>query len=148
MFIAKPMADEFCRGHVGRLRLLKQLKDYSTSKAHQIYRTNDADHPPSFIATTANLVKMQLIQFVSLHSLLPLSHVVTPEDCEFLPLLSPRILRKRGMMPLRKGGYYCDHCIAEDLNFWGFSYWRRSHQIPGLHWCEKHHKNILVPERA
>ncbi|MBU3562200.1 TniQ family protein [Polynucleobacter sp. Tro8-14-1] len=144
MFIAKPMADEFCRGHAGRLRLLKQLKDHSTSKAHQIYRTNDADHPPSFIATTANLLKMPLIQYVSLHSLLPLSHAVIPEDSEFLPLLSPQILRKRGMMPLRKGGYFCGHCIDEDLNFWGFSYWRRSHQIPGLHWCEKHHKNLLV----
>ena len=45
MFIAKSMADEFCHRRVGRLRLLKQLKDYLTGKAHQIYLANNVNNP-------------------------------------------------------------------------------------------------------
>ncbi len=33
---------------------------------------------------------------------------------------------------------FCPKCLGEDRNYWGFSYWRRSHQIPGIMWCPKH----------
>lgn len=33
---------------------------------------------------------------------------------------------------------YCPECIEEDLKFWNFSYWRKSHHFPGVEWCTKH----------
>jgi hypothetical protein len=38
----------------------------------------------------------------------------------------------------RPGAWLCTACVEEDLEFWGFSYWRRRHQIPGLYHCDKH----------
>lgn len=38
----------------------------------------------------------------------------------------------------RRGAWLCTSCVEEDLEFWGFSYWRRRHQIPGLYYCDKH----------
>lgn len=32
----------------------------------------------------------------------------------------------------------CSSCVREDLGFWGYSYWRRSHQLHGVRWCLKH----------
>lgn len=32
----------------------------------------------------------------------------------------------------------CLSCIEEDRAFWGWNYWRRSHQIPGVTRCLKH----------
>jgi len=37
----------------------------------------------------------------------------------------------------------CPACVREDIGFWGFSYWRRSHQIPGIRWCAKHDGHLL-----
>lgn len=43
------------------------------------------------------------------------------------------------MLNHRRFGYYlCPQCASEDLEFWGRSYWRRSHQIVGVSWCSKH----------
>lgn len=32
----------------------------------------------------------------------------------------------------------CRDCVHEDLDYWGVSYWRRSHQLTGVTWCLKH----------
>jgi len=32
----------------------------------------------------------------------------------------------------------CEHCVRDDLREWRFSYWRRSHHIPGRYVCEAH----------
>jgi len=43
--------------------------------------------------------------------------------------------------PFRLGGkflHYCQQCAKEDLALFGYSYWRRDHQLPGMLWCSKH----------
>ena len=40
------------------------------------------------------------------------------------------------------GATLCRDCIAEDINHWGFSYWRREHQLLGARWCTRH-GNVL-----
>ncbi len=42
------------------------------------------------------------------------------------------------LLPRRVGDHFCPQCASEDINFWGRSYWRRSHQIAGVFWCSKH----------
>lgn len=44
----------------------------------------------------------------------------------------------------RRGAWLCKACVEEDLEFWGFSYWRRRHQIPGLYHCDKHTEPLGV----
>ena len=36
----------------------------------------------------------------------------------------------------------CRDCVSEDLSFLGISYWRRSHQLPGVTWCTKHRRPL------
>lgn len=36
------------------------------------------------------------------------------------------------------GQRFCEQCAQEDLKFWGYTYWRRLHNLPGLDWCLKH----------
>ncbi|MES1938442.1 TniQ family protein [Salinisphaera hydrothermalis] len=33
---------------------------------------------------------------------------------------------------------FCSHCVAEDLAWYGFAFWRRAHQLPGMDACLKH----------
>jgi hypothetical protein len=39
----------------------------------------------------------------------------------------------------------CQKCVHEDLAYFlgGFSYWRRSHHLPGVLWCTKHQHPLL-----
>lgn len=36
------------------------------------------------------------------------------------------------------GSSFCQKCVNEDLEFYGFSFWRRSHQVQGRCSCPKH----------
>lgn len=36
----------------------------------------------------------------------------------------------------------CQNCVTSDINDFGFSYWRRSHQLPGLIRCHRHRTPI------
>jgi TniQ len=38
----------------------------------------------------------------------------------------------------------CKQCVAEDLSVLRFSYWRRSHHIPGRYVCESHQAPLLL----
>ena len=38
---------------------------------------------------------------------------------------------------------YCPECIEEDLKFWNFSYWRKSHHFPGVDWYTKHFLSLI-----
>lgn len=42
---------------------------------------------------------------------------------------------------------YCSCCVGEDLDFWGISYWRRVHQLPGIDLCSKHGRVLTVVNR-
>lgn len=48
--------------------------------------------------------------------------------------------------PLRidsKHALFCRHCVEEDLAKWKFSYWRRSHHLPGVYCCGTHAAPLL-----
>lgn len=40
--------------------------------------------------------------------------------------------------------FFCAKCATNDLRLRGRSYWRRSHQIPGVCWCSKHKSPLLT----
>lgn len=49
--------------------------------------------------------------------------------------------------PLRidgKKALFCSKCVEEDLGFWGISYWRRGHHLPGVICCSTHATPLLV----
>jgi hypothetical protein len=48
-----------------------------------------------------------------------------------------------GLTPSRTANY-CPKCIEEDCDFHGLSYWRRSHQLPGVNHCLKHSVSLYM----
>lgn len=44
---------------------------------------------------------------------------------------------------------FCQECIEEDKCLWGWVYWRRSHQVPGVTTCLKHEIGLhFAPSRC
>lgn len=42
----------------------------------------------------------------------------------------------------------CPDCVWEDINYWGFAYWRRIHQVSGVGWCPKHQTKLVVDDKS
>lgn len=58
-------------------------------------------------------------------------------------------LRQRTtLLRLRQPAGLCPTCVEEDTATYGFSYWRRTHQIRGLHWCPLHEQPIRRVKKA
>ena len=144
MFIAIPMPDEFCRGHIGRLRRLNFFNssvDYLKSISLLFRETHGTARPLEAVASLNNI---PIQSYLLLHTLLPITNSIIKED-ELDPEMtwSNYIVSAHGLSKNHRGGYFCDQCIREDIDFWGYSYWRRSHQILGVHCCEKHNLHPL-----
>lgn len=144
MFIAKPMPDEFCRGHIGRLRRLNFFNssvDYLKSISLLYRETHGTARPLEAVASLNNI---PIQSYLLLHTLLPITNLIIKEDGLGPEMTwSNYIVSAHGLSKNHRGGYFCDQCIREDIDFWGYSYWRRSHQILGVHCCEKHNLHPL-----
>jgi hypothetical protein len=144
MIIVKPMPDEFCRGHIGRLR---QLNFFNSSAAYlksisSLYRESHGAARP--LEAVASLNNIPVHSYLLLHTLLPITNLIIRAD-ELDPIMtwSSYIVSAHGLSKNHRGGYFCDQCVREDIDFWGYSYWRRSHQILGMRCCEKHNLHPL-----
>ncbi len=40
----------------------------------------------------------------------------------------------------------CESCVEQDLREFGYSFWRRSHQLPGVYFCSDHGRALLCFE--
>lgn len=107
-----------------------------------------AVHPPGepsgkypAAVTLALAAGIPLEQFVRKHSLLPFHRTVTPKDADvdhgdpfkldLIEHFGTRVWRQSMAM-------FCPDCVREDVSSRSFAYWRRSHQLPGVHWCIRH----------
>lgn len=100
--------------------------------------------------TTALLRRLEMTaaELVCDHSLVPVTKCVTTFD------LSSSARPDFGDswylgFALRSGSHarLCRDCVSEDLSFHGISYWRRSHQLPGVTWCTRHKRPLSVLRR-
>lgn len=145
LLFSKILEDEFSSGYLGRLRVLNQ---YSSNQKF-IRDLHKIVHPLvkpnvelSVAATLALAAGVSLEQFVQKHSLLPFYRIVVCNDTDLIQghLSSLNIVREFGVdvrrNPLAK---FCPDCVREDNESRGYAYWRRFHQTPGVHWCDKHY---------
>ena len=134
--IAEPLPDEICRGHAGRLRHRNRLRDLaSLTKA---LRVQIGSPDLSLASTIARLCGMSPLEYVQLHTMTPFMACVVPGKVNLKMPWSESTLRRIGAATPREDAYLCPLCVKEDETFWGFSYWRRSHQLPGFSECQKH----------
>jgi len=92
----------------------------------------------------AQIFKTNVSTFMHQHTLMPLarSFLFPPKA---YPTEEEYVYRtfQRNAVP-SVSGYYCicRKCVLEDISYWGFSYWRRSHALPGMELCLKHNSNL------
>ena len=143
MIIPKPQPDEIVFGYRGRIKVLNLYKKNAELMADLRNKLGDPElvSAKSTARTLALASGVPIDQFVRLHSLLPLFRALPWDDIHVLhgDPSRPDLIDAFGSKPWAKTGVrFCAECIREDMDYWGFAYWRRIHQLPGIHACYKH----------
>ncbi|MRW90185.1 hypothetical protein GJ699_09335 [Duganella sp. FT80W] len=88
---------------------------------------------------------MELQEFVRTHSTLPYRRSIT----SYLPMVEHGCPKNKDMLFIsgirlaRDGVFLCEKCIEKDLLNEGMSYWRRTHQLPGVMVCDIHNETLF-----
>jgi hypothetical protein len=134
------LPDELLLGYKGRVLWLHRTTDFKAlirQLAHDA-GWNPKDQPTW--ALVARLNRMSLLEMVQRHTYWPLLMARPPKALKNqVDEVSKGISR---VWPLesasRRGTWLCPQCVVEDMEFWRFAYWRRSHHTPGAVRCPKH----------
>lgn len=153
-YFPSPLPDESLFSRLARYHLLSgHLRSRFT--LHELFARNSiviTSHLPSGIGQLAERIAGKRDDRLA-DSLL--SHTMFPY---FLPFLSQRqatgatqalvgrdagsVKGLLGVLASRVGGHnrfrLCDACISEDRLHFGYAYWHRAHQLPGVWICHKH----------
>lgn len=101
--------------------------------------TKLSDYPAA--ATLALAAEIPLKEFVRNHSLFPFHRTVSQKDydVEHGDPSKLYLIEHFGTRVWRQSmALFCPECVAGDIEYSRFAYWRRSHQLPGIPWCTKH----------
>jgi hypothetical protein len=139
------MPDELALSALVRLKVLNDWPGRRMSNATgQLRNALDAEGWVTDGLTNAGLLAlaagMPAEQFVRLHTLLPFRFVAA-DFCAHVPHGAPGRARTEQVygLALPTGRLFaCRGCATDDVRCRGFSWYRRSHQIPGLEWCDTH----------
>jgi len=138
-----PLPDELDEGYAGyvmRLNGKQSMKDLDTLMREWAGCPDASWRDVSRLELLSKVANLTVMDFVLRHTTLPLRRGITSNQAD-LPHGSDqnkRIWWSSAMRESRTGAYFCEHCAREDVEFHGRSYWRRSHQIPGMLSCPKH----------
>jgi hypothetical protein len=91
----------------------------------------------------ARAAGLDTTRFVQEHTLVPLRRAIVQRGHD-QPHGSRTMLWTLALRLTRPAFYFCKDCVEEDYGFHGTPYWRRTHQMPGLHWCLKHHAPLSL----
>lgn len=140
-----PLPNEIAHGHLGRLMRLNDARTI----ASLFVNTALTERRP-VIARAAILCGLAPEQYVALHTLVPYVRFITGDrnPPQFGAVESDPSTQKVALATQKKGWSICPSCVEEDMEFWGFSYWRRDHQLPGLFACAKHGVALLVSDET
>lgn len=143
--------EEFISGYTGKLRQFLNLRTKAATidALRKRFETEPGTRQPN-IYWLASAAGIFLEDVVTQHTLSPLSLAFTIHDLNDLTTrelnqtrLRNRVKRHGSVLP-----QYCPSCVAEDMEFWGISYWRRYHLIRGVDHCLKHQQVKLVSVSA
>lgn len=142
--IPEIMPDEYFSGYLERFSRANGLKNVQLA-IKSLKNTVRKNYPElkyfSTIWFFSNALNISMNELIHRHTLWPLGKsLLSGAKCQ---LEEKTVLntQKRNALPSNmENEYICRHCVEEDLKYWGFAYWRRSHAIPGIEWCSKHNK--------
>lgn len=136
------LPDEIDRGYLGRVIRWNGLKDDKEAGKYmaQLFGVSQFSRKEvTLIELLSKTAGLTLQEFVQRHTMLPLRRGIAAYQPERMHGSKENIgMLINGMQPSRPAAYFCPHCMKEDVDFHGFSYWRREMQIPGVFGCPKH----------
>lgn len=137
-----PHPDEIAEGHLGRIAILKGFESQKSCLEHLVSELKENKHFDPTMTTVEVLSAFSgknLHRYMKLHTLLPFTCFAGNDKKRTKTGSWTRDAQKNdGLRRLRNGAYFCSECVQEDVQFLGYSYWRRTHQLPGVFWCDKH----------
>lgn len=151
LLIPEIMPDEFFLGYQCRLAIINgnlSLKETNSLIGRWIRETNQAvklnAYPVAF--SLATLLEISLEEFVHRHTLVALSSSIKTSRITKLKTIDEnaalKSLQAVSSIRLRSSACFCKECVKEDMDYLGFSFWRRSHQLVGVDWCAKHNISL------
>ena len=151
MSIVRPalFPDEFAQGYLGRALQINGLNRKDRLGAIAFLRSV-AGVPSApglpIVEFMAHFAGVSFDSFLRGHTTIPLRRAIVRNPSSASLKNCSLAALSLGMTGLRPGAYLCEHCVEEDIDFHGQSYWRREHQLPGLFWCPKHLRPLVVSD--
>lgn len=153
MLIPEVMPGEIAQGYLVRLKAINgysSLKVTSTELRQKYSYSADGKRLVQLPYLLAGAVGMPPEEFCRLHTMIPFDRAVTGRLAELThgSTSNPAIVKFHGMKIPEPAGRCCPHCVREDLEFWGYAYLRREHQLPGVVSCGKHEELLVWADSA
>jgi hypothetical protein len=147
MLITKPLPEEFSAGHLGRLIRINGMPP-NREDAYRFLHAAASPHSElkleSPLHAMARLLEMDVAPYARRHSLLPFhSFAFRSDSAGYHTQWRQAHYRRFGFSAINPHAVFCPACVAEDETFWGFSYWRREHQILGMRRCARHEETLM-----
>lgn len=141
----KVLPDEIDRGYLGRVMRFNGVRERKdVLRALRVCAGLPADGGEGLrtgtVALLASLAGMPLEKFVAGHTSLPWRRAIawSKINVEHGGENSESIISISGLRMARNAAFLCRDCVAADQAEFGFSYWRRDHQLPGRERCACH----------
>lgn len=143
--------DEYALGYLGRVSSINgwsKTEQVLSDLTGWVRRVDSSltDAPPIQVLATA--AGYDASTFIKGHTLLPLTLELGRDVVRSSETNDSRIGRD---LMLRGGGSgdlaLCPACLDEHIESDTAPYWRRAHQIPGLHWCLTHGEQLIYSYR-
>lgn len=146
--IPDPNPDEWLQGYIGRITRMNNMTRKCLSR--ELHANASSSGRPwtqrNWVFPLAETLGKSVADMMTAHTLEPfLRALYTPlprgnmpfTDYDFRAIAYAVAAATNGQPSM------CASCVQEDIDFWGFSYWRRSHQTPGVRWCMKHQCELI-----
>ena len=138
--------DEFGPGYMIRFALANG-RDSPKLASEMIIEAHPeaARHPRLYSYHLSLILELSIEEYVQRHTLLPVTRCITAKNTHL----------QHGSLAYENGVFWpghmnhpgafnvCNACIKEDLDYLGFTFYRKSHQLPGLNYCLKHGNNDI-----
>lgn len=142
------MPGELAAAHAGRYRTLNRVHPARLLEALSGKLDGDENVANGLCAfeMLAAMSNMSAQSYASAHSMLPVLRLAARQE-DVQPHGSPHeqsILLRSGLASPKSHGHVCPECVQADRAAFGFSWFRREHQLFGVDWCHMHRDALLM----
>lgn len=149
MVIPELMPEELAFGYLQRLQAINgHHKPTDTISAlRKRYKPNRTGYCLPYTPVMhllAEAMEMPLAEFCQKHTLVPFTRAISKQRYQNEHGTPATIAFVNNGMTLEHNGFYCPHCMENDVRQLGFTYLRRIHQLPTIYYCPQHKAKLVT----